>query len=107
MTSRHHNKILKDMTMRSHSKSTIGVAIKQIRNLRDMTRNNLAEAALVTHQYISQLERGIGGPSAEVSDRIAAALEIPPETLYVLSLRDGTVRELNQPFIDALVRGAP
>jgi transcriptional regulator with XRE-family HTH domain len=43
----------------------------------------LAEQAGVSNPYLSQIERGLRRPSAEVLQQIAKALRISAETLYV------------------------
>jgi transcriptional regulator with XRE-family HTH domain len=49
----------------------------------------------VSNPYLSQIERGLRKPSAEILQQIARALEISAETLYVqvgiLEPRDGEV----------------
>ncbi|HYZ91680.1 MAG TPA: helix-turn-helix transcriptional regulator [Actinomycetota bacterium] len=47
------------------------------RSLRDV-----AEAAKISNAYLSQIERGIYKPSADVLRGLAEALEISKETLY-------------------------
>ena len=53
----------------------------------------LARAAEVSNPYLSQVERGLRKPSAEILARIAQGLRISAETLYVragiLVPRDG------------------
>lgn len=43
----------------------------------------LADAAGVSNPYLSQIERGLRKPSAEVLQQVAKALRISAETLYV------------------------
>jgi transcriptional regulator with XRE-family HTH domain len=50
----------------------------------------LAQAAGVSNPYLSQIERGLRKPSAEILQQIAKALRISAETLYVKAgLLDG------------------
>ncbi|MFF3765570.1 helix-turn-helix domain-containing protein [Streptomyces sp. NPDC001922] len=57
--------------------------------LRDQRRNaqlslrQLADAAGVSNPYLSQIERGLRKPSAEILQQLAKALRISAETLYV------------------------
>ena len=48
----------------------------------------------ISNPYLSQIERGLRKPSAEILQSLARALEISSETLYVragiLDARDGT-----------------
>ena len=54
---------------------------------------SFAKAADVSNPYLSQVERGLRRPSAEILNRIAQGLRISAETLYVqagiLDQRDG------------------
>jgi transcriptional regulator with XRE-family HTH domain len=43
----------------------------------------LAEAAGVSNPYLSQIERGLRRPSADILQQLARALSISAETLYV------------------------
>ncbi|MAT05676.1 MAG: transcriptional regulator [Acidimicrobiaceae bacterium] len=65
-----------------------------------MSVRRLAELADVSNPYLSQIERGLRKPSAEILQQVAQALKISVETLYVKAgiLPDGdrrtsTVRE--------------
>ena len=57
--------------------------------IRDQRRNarlslrKLSELAGISNPYLSQIERGLRKPSAEILQQIARALEISSETLYV------------------------
>lgn len=48
-----------------------------------LTLRQLAEQAGVSNPYLSQIERGLRKPSAEVLQQIAKALRISAEQLYV------------------------
>ncbi len=52
------------------------------RSLARMSVRRLAEAAGVSNPYLSQIERGLRNPSAEILNQIATALKISAETLY-------------------------
>src|SRR6478752_10867777 len=58
----------------------------------------LADAAGVSNPYLSQIERGLRRPSAEVLQALAKALRVSAETLYVqagiLSQDDVEVRSV-------------
>jgi len=57
--------------------------------IRDQRRNarlslrKLSEQAGISNPYLSQIERGLRKPSAEILQAIAKALRISAETLYV------------------------
>jgi len=48
-----------------------------------MSVRKLAELAEVSNPYLSQIERGLRKPSAEILQQVANALRISVETLYV------------------------
>ena len=63
--------------------SDIGGYIREQRDQAQMSLRQLAQAAGVSNPYLSQVERGLRRPSAEILGRIAQGLRISAETLYV------------------------
>lgn len=61
----------------------VGEFIKSQREIARMSVRRLAELAEISNPYLSQIERGLRRPSAEILQQIAKALEISAETLYV------------------------
>ena len=61
----------------------LGAFIKDQRDQAQMSLRQLAQAANVSNPYLSQVERGLRRPSAEILGRIASGLRISAETLYV------------------------
>ena len=61
----------------------LGDYLKEQRLLSRLSLRQLAEQAGVSNPYLSQIERGLRKPSAEILQQIARALEISSETLYV------------------------
>jgi transcriptional regulator with XRE-family HTH domain len=61
----------------------VGRFIREQRSAVGMSLRNLAKAAGVSNPYLSQIERGLRRPSAEILNGIAKALRISAETLYV------------------------
>ena len=61
----------------------IGEYIKQQRSNAQISLRQLAKLAGVSNPYLSQIERGLRKPSAEILQQIARALRISAETLYV------------------------
>jgi len=55
----------------------IPVRLKQLRNRKKLTLQQLAQKAGCTKSYISQLEKGTSSPSVSMLGRLAEALEIP------------------------------
>jgi transcriptional regulator with XRE-family HTH domain len=69
--------------MRTVSVNTIGEYIRQQRELAKISMRQLAQAAGVSNPYLSQIERGLRRPSAEILQQIAKGLRISAEALYV------------------------
>lgn len=63
--------------------SGLGAFIRDQRDQAEMSLRQLAKAAEVSNPYLSQVERGLRKPSAEILSRIAQGLRISAETLYV------------------------
>jgi transcriptional regulator with XRE-family HTH domain len=61
----------------------LGAFIKAQREVASMSVRRLAELAGVSNPYLSQIERGLRRPSAEILQALARALKISVETLYV------------------------
>jgi transcriptional regulator with XRE-family HTH domain len=61
----------------------IGSFIRSQRELAQVSVRQLAEKAGVSNPYLSQIERGLRKPSAEVLNQIAKALRVSAEVLYV------------------------
>jgi transcriptional regulator with XRE-family HTH domain len=61
----------------------LGAFIRSQRELARMSVRRLAEVAGVSNPYLSQIERGIRRPSADILQQLANALRISVETLYV------------------------
>ena len=74
----------------------VGEFIRLQRESAQKSIRDLARSAGVSNPYLSQIERGIRRPSAEILQQIARALEISSETLYVRAgILDGTVPEIS------------
>jgi transcriptional regulator with XRE-family HTH domain len=63
--------------------SDIGSFIKAQRELAQVSVRQLAEKAGVSNPYLSQIERGLRKPSADVLKQLAKALRVSAEVLYV------------------------
>jgi transcriptional regulator with XRE-family HTH domain len=62
---------------------SIGEYIRQQREQAKISMRQLASAAGVSNPYLSQIERGLRRPSAEILQQIAKGLRISAEALYV------------------------
>jgi len=74
--------------------SQVGDFIRSQRSAAQVSLRELARAAGVSNPYLSQVERGLRKPSAEILSQIARGLKISAETLYeqagILDRRSGT-----------------
>jgi len=61
----------------------LGEYIRQQRSSAQISLRQLAKSAGVSNPYLSQIERGLRKPSAEILQQIAKALRISAEALYV------------------------
>jgi len=72
----------------------LGSFIREQRGTARLSLRRLSELAGISNPYLSQIERGLRRPSAEILQQIAKALRISAETLYVqagiLEPPDGT-----------------
>ena len=61
---------------------SLGDFIRSQRELANLSMRQLAEIAKISNPYLSQVERGLYKPSADVLKSIANALHISAETMY-------------------------
>ena len=87
--------------MRSESLESLETRLHDLGDfIRDQRRNarlslrKLSELAGISNPYLSQIERGLRKPSAEILQGIARGLRISAETLYV---RAGILDEEGEP----------
>ena len=62
---------------------SLGDYIREQRESAQVSLRQLARTAGVSNPYLSQIERGLKKPSAEILQQIAKGLRISAETLYV------------------------
>src|ERR687893_1605533 len=73
----------------------LGDYLREQRLASKLSLRQLAEQAGVSNPYLSQIERGLRKPSADVLQQIAKALRISAETLYI---RAGILEERDDDF---------
>ena len=61
----------------------LGEFIREQRSVARLSVRRLSDMAGISNPYLSQIERGLRRPSAEILQQIARALRISAETLYV------------------------
>lgn len=81
----------------------LGEFIREQRRIARLSLRRLSDMAGISNPYLSQIERGLRKPSAEILQQIARALRISAETLYV---RAGILeaREDAGDLVDAILR---
>lgn len=68
---------------RDHHWRDLGEFIREQRKVGQMSLRKLSEQSGISNPYLSQIERGLRRPSADILQQIARALEISSETLYI------------------------
>jgi transcriptional regulator with XRE-family HTH domain len=76
--------------------SELGEFIRDQRERSAMSLRKLAETAGISNPYLSQIERGLRKPSAEIMKSIARALSISAESLYE---RAGLLEGVERPSV--------
>ena len=83
----------------------LGEYLREQRLSASLSLRQLAEQTGVSNPYLSQIERGLRRPSAEVLQQIAKALRISAETLYVQA---GILEErVGDQEVDVAILGDP
>ena len=76
----------------------LGDYLREQRTDAKLSLRQLAQATGISNPYLSQIERGLRRPSAEVLQKIAKSLQISAETLYIqagiLSPEDHEIRSV-------------
>lgn len=90
--------------MASLNVGNLGEYLREQRRTAQLSLRQLADAAGVSNPYLSQIERGLRKPSAEILQQIAKGLRISAEALYVqagiLDQREAS------PVVDAVLADA-
>ena len=60
----------------------LGEFIREQRSVARLSLRKLSDMAGISNPYLSQIERGLRKPSAEILQQIAKALQISAESLY-------------------------
>src|SRR5215472_8998062 len=69
--------------MRNVNVNSIGEYIREQREQAKISMRQLAQSAGVSNPYLSQIERGLRKPSADILQQLAKGLRISAEALYV------------------------
>src|SRR3989440_8845240 len=82
----------------------VGEFIRTQRAGAQMSLRKLAKLAGVSNPYLSQVERGLRHPSAEILNAIAKALRVSSQTLYV---KAGMLEEQPHPDVHTAIMSDP
>jgi transcriptional regulator with XRE-family HTH domain len=66
-------------------KKQFGQRVKRVRLAAGITQERLADSVGVTIETISNIERGVYGPSFDTLEKLAAALNTPVHELFIFS----------------------
>src|SRR5882757_10505385 len=80
----------------------LGKRVRQIRNLRGMTRKIVAWESKVSERHLAQLEAGEGNVSIVLLRRIAAALNVSLVELFAPEVEEPGEKQLIQRFLERL-----
>lgn len=87
---------------------SLGEFIRSQRELANLSMRQLAEIAKISNPYLSQVERGLYKPSADVLKQIANALHLSAETMYTQAgLLDSTAGQDNHHGVEHAVKLDP
>ncbi|HZY97555.1 MAG TPA: helix-turn-helix transcriptional regulator [Candidatus Cybelea sp.] len=88
---------------------SLGEFIRSQRELANLSMRQLAEIAKISNPYLSQVERGLYKPSADVLKNIANALHMSAETMYAQAglLDDSGDRDENHHGVEHAVKLDP
>jgi transcriptional regulator with XRE-family HTH domain len=98
---------IKEAAAKTPGVGTIGDFIREQRMQAQVSLRQLAKLAGVSNPYLSQVERGLRKPSAEILQQIAKGLRISAEQLYVqagiLEHRSGSSESIQAILADHLL----
>src|SRR5467141_378871 len=80
----------------------LGKRVRQIRNLRGMTRKMVAREADVSERHLAQLEAGEGNVSIVLLRRIASALNVSLVELFAPETEEPAEKQMIQRFLERL-----
>jgi len=66
----------------SHLRFQFGRRLRQLRRRQDLTQEQLAEAASISVEFLSNIERGVNAPSFDTLERLATILRVEVVELF-------------------------
>src|SRR5436309_9213971 len=80
----------------------LGKRVRQLRNVRGMTRKTVARESDVSERHLAQLEAGEGNVSIVLLRRIAAALDVSLLELFAPEVEEPAEKQMIQRFLERL-----
>jgi transcriptional regulator with XRE-family HTH domain len=90
--------------VKSPTVTDLGAFIKDQRTRSALSVRKLADQAGISNPYLSQIERGLRKPSAEILKSLARALEISTESLYE---RAGLLDDVERTGVERSIESDP
>lgn len=78
------------------AKVRLGRRIRNLRRLRDLTQEELAEKASLSGKYLGEIERGVANATIDTIENLAEALEVELPDLFEISHEDDRRRILKE-----------
>jgi transcriptional regulator with XRE-family HTH domain len=66
----------------SELRTKFGRRLRQLRREKDLTQEQLAEAAGISVDFLSNMERGINAPSFETLEKLVEILQVPVKSFF-------------------------
>ncbi len=66
-------------------RAKFGRRLRELRKQKDLTQEQLAEAAQISVEFLSNMERGVNAPSFETLERLAMALNVDVKEFFTFS----------------------
>jgi transcriptional regulator with XRE-family HTH domain len=77
-------------TAMSWLKTGFGKRLRQIRRQRKLTQEQLAEAVGISVVAVSNMERGVNGPSFETLEKLIEVLQVSADELFIFPHKDSS-----------------
>ena len=84
------------------TKKLLGGRIKEIRKLRRLSQEELAERVAIDPKHLSRIEVGRGFPSLDTLENLAKCLNVDLKDFFDYSHKDGSLKNLKKIISDML-----
>ncbi len=80
----------------------IGQAVKEIRQFKELSQKDLAEAIEISQTSLSQIESNLKKPSSATLEKISAVLSVPQPLIYLMAMDEEDVAKDRRKVYKAL-----